>query len=235
LYTALLIIYSLLYWDTYYIPSLILRYLLSTLSYTEVLILCSLSCWGTNYILSLILRYLLYTLSYTEILIIYLLLYWGTYYLLCLILRYLLYTLFYTEVLITYSILYWDTNDILFYTEVLIIYSLLYRLPETCWEVVSHSDWQTWRSCQIKKYFASPKKKPKKFTVMCIMFNLAFLECFTLVLAISPLVFIEVKVIQFLSVVQNCICYVFYSVCLEFWWPCTIGQWLYERHIYIYK
>jgi hypothetical protein len=79
------------------------------------------------------------------------------------------------------------------------------------------------------------KKSPKKFTVMCIMFNLAFLECFTLVLAISPLVFIEVKVIQFLSVVQNCICYVFYSVCLEFWWPCTIGQWLYERHIYIYK
>ena len=60
------------------------------------------------------------------------------------------------------------------------------------------------------------KKSPKKFTVMCIMFNLAFLECFTLVLAISPLVFIEVKVIQFLSVVQNCICYVFYSVCLEF-------------------
>jgi hypothetical protein len=37
---------------------------------------------------------------------------------------------------------------------------------------------------------------------MCIMFSLAFLECFTLVLAIghliSPLVFIEVKVIQFL-------------------------------------
>ena len=66
------------------------------------------------------------------------------------------------------------------------------------------------------------KKSPKKFTVMCIMFCLAFLECFTLVLAIghliSPLVFIEVKVIQFLvfSVVQNCICYVFYSVCLEF-------------------
>ena len=66
------------------------------------------------------------------------------------------------------------------------------------------------------------KKSPKKFTVMCIMFSLAFLECFTPVLAIghliSPLVFIEVKVIQFLvfSVVQNCICYVFYSVCLEF-------------------
>ena len=66
------------------------------------------------------------------------------------------------------------------------------------------------------------KKSPKKFTVMCIMFCLAFLECFTLVLAIghliSPLVFIEIKVIQFLvfSVVQNCICYVFYSVCLEF-------------------
>jgi hypothetical protein len=101
--------------------------------------------------------------------------------------------------------------------------SMSCRLPETCWEVVSHSDWQTWRSCQTKKYFAGPKKKsPKKFTVMCIMFCLGFLECFTLVLAIghliSPLVFIEVKVIQFLvfSVVQNCICYVFYSVCLEF-------------------
>ena len=65
------------------------------------------------------------------------------------------------------------------------------------------------------------KKNPQKFTVMCIMFTLAFLECFTLVLAIghliSPLVFIEVKVIQFLVFsVQNCICYVFYSVCLEF-------------------
>ena len=50
---------------------------------------------------------------------------------------------------------------------------------------------------------------------MCIMLSLAFLECFTLVLAmISPLVFIEVKVIKFLvfSVVQNCLCYVFYSV-----------------------
>jgi hypothetical protein len=66
------------------------------------------------------------------------------------------------------------------------------------------------------------KKSPKKFTVMCIMFSLAFSVCFTIVLAIghliSPLVFIEVKVIQFLvfSVVQNCICYVFYSVCLVF-------------------
>jgi hypothetical protein len=64
------------------------------------------------------------------------------------------------------------------------------------------------------------KKSPKKFTVTCIMFSLAFLEWFTLVLAIghliSPLVLIEVKVIQFsvFSVVQNCICYVFYSVCL---------------------
>ena len=96
------------------------------------------------------------------------------------------------------------------------------RLPETCWEVVSHSDWQTWTSCQTEKYFAGPKNPPKKFTVMCIMFSLAFLECFTLVLAIghllSPLVLIEVKVIQFsvFSVVQYCICYVFYSVCLEF-------------------
>ena len=66
------------------------------------------------------------------------------------------------------------------------------------------------------------KKSPKIFTVMCIMFSLDFLECFTLVLAIghliSPLVFVEVKAIQFLvfSVVQNCICYVFYSVCLKF-------------------
>ena len=67
------------------------------------------------------------------------------------------------------------------------------------------------------------KKSPKKFTVTCIMFSLAFLEWFTLVLAIghliSPLIFIEVKVIQFsvFSVVQYCICYVFYSVCLEFY------------------
>ena len=66
------------------------------------------------------------------------------------------------------------------------------------------------------------KKRPQKFTVMCIIFSLAFLECFTIVLAIghliSPLVFIEVKVIKFLvfSVVQNCICYVFYGVCLVF-------------------
>jgi hypothetical protein len=43
------------------------------------------------------------------------------------------------------------------------------------------------------------------------MFSLVFLECFTIVLAIghliSPLVFIEVKVIHFLvfSVVKNCI------------------------------
>jgi hypothetical protein len=73
-----------------------------------------------------------------------------------------------------------------------------------------------------KIFCRSEKKVPKKFTVTCIMFSLAFLEWFTLVLAIgqliSPLVFIEVKVIQFsvFSVVQNCICYVFYSVCLEF-------------------
>ena len=104
----------------------------------------------------------------------------------------------------------------------IIMYVCYIRLPETCWEVVSHSDWQIWRSCQTEKYFAGPKTPPKKFTVMCIMFSLAFLECFTLVLAIghliSPLVFIEVKVIQFsvFSVVQNCISYVFYSVCLEF-------------------
>ena len=70
-----------------------------------------------------------------------------------------------------------------------------------------------------KIFCRSEKKSPP---VMCIMFSLAFLECFTIVLAIghliSPLVFIEVKVIQFLvfSVVQNCICYVFYSVCLVF-------------------
>ena len=64
------------------------------------------------------------------------------------------------------------------------------------------------------------KKSPKKFTVMCIMFSLAFLECFTIVLAIghliSPLVFIEVKVIQFLvfSVVQNCIYVMSFIVCV---------------------
>ena len=70
-----------------------------------------------------------------------------------------------------------------------------------------------------KIFCRSENKSPP---VMCIMFSLAFLECFTIVLAIghliSPLVFIEVKVIQFLvfSVAQNCICYVFYSVCLVF-------------------
>ena len=73
-----------------------------------------------------------------------------------------------------------------------------------------------------KIFCRSEKKNSQKFTVTCIMFSLAFLEWFTLILAIghliSPLVFIEVKVIQFsvFSVVQNCICYVFYSMCLEF-------------------
>jgi hypothetical protein len=73
-----------------------------------------------------------------------------------------------------------------------------------------------------RKIFCRSEKKAPKNSVMCIMISLGFLECFTLVLAIghliSPLGFIEVKVIQFLvfSVVQNCICYVFYSVCLKF-------------------
>jgi hypothetical protein len=73
-----------------------------------------------------------------------------------------------------------------------------------------------------KNIFPVWKKSPKEFTVTCMIFSLAFLEWFTLVLAIghliSPLVFIEVKVIQFsvFSVVQNYICYVFYSVYLEF-------------------
>jgi hypothetical protein len=87
-----------------------------------------------------------------------------------------------------------------------------------------------------KIFCRSEKKSPQKFTVMCIMFSLAFLECFTIVLAIghliSPLLFIEVKVIQFLvfSVVQNCICYVFYSVCLEFCCFDDLVQILSERH-----
>jgi hypothetical protein len=71
------------------------------------------------------------------------------------------------------------------------------RLPETCSEVVSHED-----LVRPKNIFPVRKKSPQKFTVLCIMFCLAFLECFTLVLAIghliSPLVFIEVKVIKFL-------------------------------------
>ena len=74
-----------------------------------------------------------------------------------------------------------------------------------------------------KIFCQSEKKVPKNsLSHTCIMFSLAFLKWFTLVLAIghliSPLVFIEVKVIQFsvFSVVQYCICYVFYSVCLEF-------------------
>ena len=47
------------------------------------------------------------------------------------------------------------------------IYNYLCRLPETCWEVVSHLDWQTWRSCQTEKYFAGPKKKPPKNSPSC--------------------------------------------------------------------
>jgi hypothetical protein len=73
-----------------------------------------------------------------------------------------------------------------------------------------------------RKIFCRSEKKVPKNSVTCIMFSLAFLEWFTLVLAIghliSPLVLIEVKVIQFsvFNVVQYCICYVFYSVCLKF-------------------
>jgi hypothetical protein len=63
------------------------------------------------------------------------------------------------------------------------------------------------------------KKSPNKFTVTCIMFSLAFLELFTLVLAIghliSPLVFIEVKVIQF-SVLFKIVYVMSFIVCLEF-------------------
>ena len=104
------------------------------------------------------------------------------------------------------------------------------------WVILIQTSRNLLRSCQSfgltdmkilsdRKIFCrseTPPPQKKKIIVMCIMFSLAFLECFTLVLAIghliSPLVFIEVKVIQFLvfSVVQNCICYVFYSVCLEF-------------------
>jgi hypothetical protein len=78
-------------------------------------------------------------------------------------------------------------------------------------------------------------RSEKKVTVTCIMFSLAFLEWFTLVLAIGhlilPLVFIEVKVIQF-SVLFKIVYVMSFIVCLEFWWPCTIGQWLYEkRHV----
>jgi hypothetical protein len=63
------------------------------------------------------------------------------------------------------------------------------------------------------------KKSPKKFIVTCIMFSLAFLEWFTLVLAIghliSPLVFIEVKVIHF-SVLFKIVYVMSFIVCLEF-------------------
>jgi hypothetical protein len=48
-------------------------------------------------------------------------------------------------------------------------YQPMNRLPETCGEVVSHSDWQTWRSCQSEKYFAGPKKKSPK--IHCHMHN----------------------------------------------------------------
>jgi hypothetical protein len=75
------------------------------------------------------------------------------------------------------------------------------------------TSWQTsrnlLRSCQLfgltdmkilsdRKIFCRSEKKVPKNSVTCIMFSLAFLEWFTLVLAIghliSPLVFIEVKV-----------------------------------------
>jgi hypothetical protein len=63
------------------------------------------------------------------------------------------------------------------------------------------------------------KKSPKKFTVTFIMFSLAFLEWFTLVLAIghliSPLIFIEVKVIQF-SVLFKIVYVMSFIVCLKF-------------------
>ena len=81
------------------------------------------------------------------------------------------------------------------------------------------------------------KKSPKKFTVTCIMFSLAFLEWFTLVLAIghliSPLVFIEVKVIQFsvFSVVQ--IVYVMsFIVCVSIF---VVLMTLYYRSMVVWK
>ena len=39
-----------------------------------------------------------------------------------------------------------DTNN-----SVCRLFNRGFRLPETCWEVVSHSDWQTWKSCQTEK------------------------------------------------------------------------------------
>ena len=82
------------------------------------------------------------------------------------------------------------------------------------------------------------KKSPKKFTVTCIMFSLAFLEWFTLVLAIghliSPLVFIEVKVIQFsiFSVVQNCIYVMSFIVCVSSF---VVLMTLYYRSMVVWK
>ena len=78
------------------------------------------------------------------------------------------------------------------------------------------------------------KKSPKKFTVTCIMFSLAFLEWFTLVLAIghliSPLIFIEVKVIQF-SVLFKIVYVMSFIVCLEF---CCFET-LYYRSMVVWK
>ena len=85
------------------------------------------------------------------------------------------------------------------------------RLPETCWEV----DLTDMKILSDRKIFC---RSEKKFTVACIMFSLAFLEWFTLVLAIghliSPLVFIEVKVIQFS--VFKIVYMLSFVVCLEF-------------------
>ena len=79
------------------------------------------------------------------------------------------------------------------------------------------------------------KKSPNKFTVTCIMFSLAFLELFTLVLAIghliSPLVFIEVKVIQF-SVLFKIVYVMSFIVCVSSF---VVLMTLYYRSMVVWK
>jgi hypothetical protein len=55
-------------------------------------------------------------------------------------------------------------------------YTTDYRLPETCWEVVSLRTDRHEDLVRPENILPVRKKSTKKFTVMCIMFSLAFLE-----------------------------------------------------------
>ena len=105
------------------------------------------------------------------------------------------------------------------------------RLPETCWEVVKSFGLTNMKILSDRKIFCRSEKN----AVMCIMFSLSFLECFTLVLAIghliSPLVFIEVKVIQF-SVLFKIVYVMSFIVCVSSF---VVLMTLYYRSMVVWK